>query len=93
MATSKNRNTADWNGPIRTLLALMFGASFCAAFLFSEKIAAEAFTGLAGLVIGWFFRSKEDAAKEEQVKERVADTVKAILTPPPAVPNGKGPGV
>lgn len=83
----KKRKAINPNEPIRPLLAAMFGITLCLGFWY-DKVAGEAFIGIASLVIGWFFRDRQEEKKEAQVTERVNDQIKAIMTPPPA-PNGK----
>jgi len=79
----------DLNGPIRPLLAFMFGLTLCLGFWF-DKITEGTFIGIAALVIGWFFKGREDEKKEEQVTQRVNDQIKLITAPAPEPkPNGK----
>jgi xanthine/uracil/vitamin C permease (AzgA family) len=75
----------DLNAPVRPLLAFMFGLTICLMFWYG-KVSGEAFFGIASLVIGWFFKAREDEKKEAQIKERVTDQIKAIMAPPPAPP-------
>lgn len=88
MKTTKKKIAVIGEERVRPFLAVLFAGTLCAGF-WMEKVSGEAFIGIASLVVGWFFRDRQDEKKEAQVTERVNDQIKAIMTPPPVVPEAK----
>lgn len=58
---------SEWaNAPVRPLVTVMFSVTLCYGF-FNDKVTTEAFIGIVGAVIGFWF-NRRDEEKREPIK-------------------------
>lgn len=65
-----NRLVDDINRLVRPVLAFWFGAAVL-FFTYMAYLTPDAFLAIAGMVIGFFFRGRDDEKRDEKREDRI----------------------
>lgn len=64
------------NSVVRHIVTLLFAGAIVWGFLILNIVSTDAFMGIAGMVIAWWFRSRD----EDKQQKAIAATVEAVRT-------------
>lgn len=65
------------NGAVRALVTLIFAGALVWGYIVSKIVSTDAFVGIAGMVIAWWFRARDEDRQQKAITETVEATTRA----------------